>query len=96
MQSLVSTHDRVANKEYPIVHSATVDTSTMSLANSPIKIVRFEKQQEPLVHVTILIYNITLPPLSLSLTHTHCTYLIHTLCPVPSLLCIYMSCCVGV
>ena len=45
----MSTHDRVANKEYPTVHTVAVDTSMMSIDDDSFRIVRFHKQQEPLV-----------------------------------------------
>lgn len=48
MQSLVSAHDRVANKEYSIVHSAAVH---QTVSSDSIKIVRIDKEKEPLVNV---------------------------------------------
>ena len=52
IQSLVSTHDRVANKEYPVVHSAAVDTTAAASVDDSVRIVRINKQREPLVQYT--------------------------------------------
>jgi hypothetical protein len=46
--SLVSAHDRVANKEYPVVHSAAVHASLLNVDDESTRTVRIDKDREPL------------------------------------------------
>ena len=47
LQAVISSHDRIANKEYPI-QSVAMETSGGIIDDKPIKFVRIEKRRDPL------------------------------------------------
>lgn len=52
ISALITTHDKVANKEYPLQSVDATDTEQVEM-NGPIRIVYVEKKKDPLVRPTI-------------------------------------------
>ncbi len=51
ISALITTHDKVANKEYPLHSAVAMDTESGSVLEkgAPVRVVRIEKRGEPLV-----------------------------------------------